>query len=99
MIAFGWSAAILGVVLFHAALIMTVRANPDSRIPFHRNAGRIPTGSIALRAGGAGLIVLGAALLSTDAWYWPFAVVVAGPIAALMVIIFHNQKVAARAIS
>jgi len=99
MIAFGWAVAILGAVLFHAALIMTVRANPDTRIPFDRNAEIVPTGSVAVRACGAGLIVLGAVLLGTDAWYWPFAVVLAGPVAALMVITFHNMKVAARAIS
>jgi hypothetical protein len=104
MITLGWSAAILGVALFHVALIITVRANPDTRIPFNRNAEITPTGSVALRVCGAGLIVLGtvllgAALLGTDAWYWPFAVVLAGPIVATTVATFHNKKVAARAIS
>lgn len=104
MITFGWSAAILGVVLFHAALIVTIRANPDTRIPFARNAEIIPTGSVALRVCGAGLIVVGTVLLcevllGTDAWYWPFAVVLAGPIVATMVVTFHNKKVAERTIS
>ncbi|MGL3150032.1 hypothetical protein ACSS7Z_06675 [Microbacterium sp. A82] len=96
MILFGGVAAIVGVVLFHVALGMTLRANPVTRIPFHRNAVAIPSGSVALRALGAGLIVLGAVLLGTIAWYWPFIVVLAGPVAALIVITLHNRKVANR---
>jgi len=96
MLIVGWVVTTVGVVLFHAALIMTVRANPDTSIPFYRNAGVIPIGSIALRAAGAGLLVLGAVLLSTEAWYLPFAVVLAGPVAAMAVIMVHNKRVAAR---
>ena len=40
------------------------------------------------------LLVLGAVLLSTSAWYWPFIVVLAGPVAALIVITIHNRKTA-----
>src|SRR5690606_26500083 len=97
MILFSGLAAIVGVVLFHLALGMTLRANPTTRIPFHRNAEIIPGGSVAMRAIGAGLIVLGAALLGTNAWYWPFIVVLVGPVAALAVILLHNWKVANQA--
>lgn len=93
MILFGGVAALVGVVLFHVALGMTLRASPTTRNPFYRNAEKIPAGSVALRAIGGGLIVLGAILLSTNAWYWPFIVVLAGPIAALTVITIHNRKV------
>ncbi len=75
------------------ALGMTLRANPASRVPFYRNAAIIPGGSVAMRVIGAGLIVLGVVLLSTSAWYWPFIVVLAGPVAALTVITIHNRKV------
>lgn len=85
--------ALVGVVLFHVALGMTLRANPASRVPFYRNAAIIPGGSVAMRVIGAGLIVLGVVLLSTSAWYWPFIVVLAGPVAALTVITIHNRKV------
>ncbi|MCE7481059.1 hypothetical protein LZG07_03820 [Microbacterium profundi] len=80
-------------MLFHVALGMTLRANPASRVPFYRNAAIIPGGSVAMRVIGAGLIVLGVVLLSTSAWYWPFIVVLAGPVAALTVITIHNRKV------
>lgn len=66
MILFGGVAALVGVVLFHVALRMTLRANPKTRIPFNRNAAIIPGGSVAMRVIGAGLIVLGAVLLSTS---------------------------------
>lgn len=93
MILLGGVAALVGIVLFHMALGMTLRANPSTRVPFYRNAAVIPGGSVAIRAIGAGLIVLGAVLLSTSAWYWPFIVVLAGPVAALIVINLHNRKV------
>ncbi|MDA4892705.1 MULTISPECIES: hypothetical protein [Microbacterium] len=93
MIVFGGFAAVVGVVLFHMALGMTLRANPTARVPFYRNAAIIPNGSVAMRAVGAGLVVLGSVLLGTSAWYWPFVVVLAGPVAALIVIALHNRRV------
>lgn len=99
MLVFGWLVATVGVLLFHVALTMTLRANPATRIPFYRNADAVPARSLALRATGAGLIVFGAAMLSTSAWYWPLAIVLAGPIAALLVIAFHNKKVMTRSSS
>lgn len=97
MLTVGWLAAAVGIILFHVALTMTLRANPTTRLPFYRSAEIVPPGSVRLRAIGAGLIVLGAALISTSAWYWPFVVVLAGPIAALTVITFHNRRIAERA--
>lgn len=90
----GLLSAIAGVALFHTALARTVRANPSTEIPFSRNPGTAPAGSIAMRAVGAGLIVLAAGLLSTTAWFWPFIVILAGPVAALVVILIHNNRVA-----
>lgn len=98
MILLGGLAAVVGVVLFHVALGMTLRANPATRIPFYRNAAITSRGSAVMRAIGAGLIVLGAVLLSTSAWYWPFIVVLAGPVTALAAITFHNRKVAGRTV-
>ncbi len=96
MIVLAGVSALLGVVLFHVALGMTVRANPVTRLRFARNAAVAPRGTIVMRAIGAGMIVLGAALLSTIGWYWAFVVVIAGPVAALSVIVLHNRKVVAR---
>ena len=42
---------------------------------------------------GAGLIVLGAALVSIAGWHWTIMVVLAGPVAALVVLILHNRRV------
>ncbi|MEV7692175.1 hypothetical protein AB0N73_02470 [Microbacterium sp. NPDC089189] len=92
----GWLVAAAGIVLFHAALTITLRANATTRLPFYRNAEIVPPGSVVLRSVGAGLIVLGAVLLSTEALYWPFVIILAGPIAALAVITWHNRKIAAR---
>lgn len=97
MLIVGWLAATVGVVLFHVALAVTLHANPANKLPFYRNAEVVPAGSVAMRSIGAGLIVLGAALVSTTAWYWPIAIVLAGPIVALTAITFHNLRIAARA--
>lgn len=81
-------------MLFHTALIITVRANRRSRVPFWRNAEKIPAGTVAMRVIGAGFIVLGIVLLGVNAWWVPFAIVLAGPVVALMVIAIHNRSVA-----
>ncbi|MCS3843407.1 hypothetical protein [Microbacterium sp. AK031] len=93
MLVFGVVVAVVGVVLFHGALRMTLRANPGKRMPFYRNADINPVGSVAMRGIGAGLVVLGAALLGTGAWYWALVVVLAGPVVALVVIALHNRHV------
>ncbi len=61
---FEWIAAVVGAVLFIASLIRTIRANPDTRIPFNRNPPVIPAGSIAMRSIGAGLLVFGGVALT-----------------------------------
>lgn len=93
MIVLSGLAAVIGVILFHVALGMTMRANPTTRIPFYRNAEVIPAGSVAMRATGAGLLVFGIAMLATDAWYLPFIVVLVGPVVALAAIVIHNRRV------
>lgn len=47
-----------------------------------------------MRVIGAGFIVLGIVLLGVNAWWVPFAIVLAGPVVALMVIAIHNRSVA-----
>ncbi|WP_309128149.1 hypothetical protein [Microbacterium sp.] len=91
MFALGVLAATVGAILFHVSLGMTLRANSAVRVPFRRNAAIVPPGSIALRAAGAGLLVLGAVLLSTESWFWPLIIVVAGPVTALVAITIHNR--------
>lgn len=93
MFAVGIVAAVMGIVLFHAALGKTLRANAEVRIPFGRRPEHAPRGSIAMRAFGAGLIVLGAVLVSTAGWHWTLMVVLAGPAAALIVLALHNRRV------
>lgn len=93
MFAFGIAAAVVGIVLFHTALGMTLRANATTRVAVGRKPQKTPDRSIALRAVGAGLIVLGAALVSTSGWHWAIMVVLAGPVAALVVLIAHNRRV------
>src|SRR5690606_2043679 len=88
---FGWIAAIAGNALFIASLVLTVRANPGTRIPFYRNAPVIPVGSIAMRSIGAGLLVFGAVGLSSAFGYWSVLIVFVGVMAAMVVIPIHNR--------
>jgi hypothetical protein len=89
---FGWIAAIAGNVLFIGSLVLTVRANPGSRIPFNRNPPVIPPGSIAMRSIGAGLLVFGAVGLSSTFSYWGVLIVFAGVLVAMVVIPIHNSR-------
>ncbi|MDN3444143.1 hypothetical protein [Microbacterium sp. APC 3901] len=93
MFVFGISAAVAGIVIFHIALGMTLCANATTRVPLGRGAQITPGRSIALRAVGAGLIVLGGALVSTAGWHWTIMVVLAGPVAALVALTLHNRHV------
>ncbi|KQZ25175.1 hypothetical protein ASD43_13075 [Microbacterium sp. Root553] len=79
----GVVAAVLGIVLFHVALGRTLRANAADRIPMGGRTKTIPRGSVAMRAAGAGLIVLGAGLMSTGGVLWAVMVILVGPVAAL----------------
>lgn len=93
MFATGAISATIGLLLFHMSLGMTLRANRARRVAFHRNAATVPAGSVPLRAAGAGLLVLGAVLLSSADWWWPIVVVFAGPVAALLAILVHNRRI------
>lgn len=93
MFVVGLVAAVLGTVLFHVALGKTLRANATDQIPMGRRPKASPQGSVQMRATGAGLIVLGAVLMSTAGWHWTVMVVLAGPVAALVVIALHNRRV------
>ncbi|MFJ2551804.1 hypothetical protein [Microbacterium sp. NPDC087591] len=90
---FGIATALAGVVLFLAALLATVRANRDVRIPYWMQPVTQPRGSVAMRALGAGLTVLGAVLVGQTSVWWALAIVVAGPGVALVVIGLHNARV------
>jgi hypothetical protein len=92
MFLIGVAAAVMGIVLFQVALGRTIRANARSRIPFGRSPRISPRGAVAMRAIGAGLIVLGAVLVSTAGWQWPLMVMLAGPVAALAVLSLHNRR-------
>ncbi|MDF2558710.1 MAG: hypothetical protein K0R99_156 [Microbacterium sp.] len=93
MTAFGIPVALAGVILFHTALWMALRANAEASVPIWRNAVTVPPRSTALRAVGAGLLVLGAVTLASSGWWWPLLVVVAGPGLALGAIAVHNRGV------
>lgn len=92
----GWIFAIAGAALFLIALGMTARANAGASIPYSRSPAVSPTGSIALRSIGAGLLVFGAAALAPSLGYWAAVIVLAVPITAFVVIVRHNRQVATR---
>lgn len=86
-----------GLALFLASLIRVVRANPGRRVPYWREAENTPKWSIAMRAGGAGLLVLGAGLASTAASApWPWGVLplllLLWVAATVAVIAMHNAR-------
>lgn len=89
----GIVAASVGIVLFDIALGKTLRANATARIPFGRNPREVPPGSIKMRALGAGLIVLGAALVGPSGWHWTVMIVLVGPVTALLVLTLHNRRI------
>lgn len=95
---FGWIAAVVGAVgavgamLFIASLIRTIRANPDTRIPFNRNPPVTPAGSIAMRSIGAGLLVFGGVALTNAHGTWSMIVVVGVVLVTLAVITVHNHR-------
>ncbi|WP_166804660.1 hypothetical protein [Microbacterium sp. 3H14] len=47
-----------------------------------------------MRGIGAGLIVLGAVLVSGYGWQWVMMIVIAGPAAAVTVLAMHNHRIA-----
>jgi len=94
MILFSAIGAAAGLVLFHAALTMTLRANRTSRIPYARNPPIVPIRSMALRIVGVALLVFGTVMLGTASLLWVLAVVIAGPIVTLVIIMIHNRRVA-----
>ena len=97
---FEWIGAVVGAVgavLFIASLIRTIRANPDTRIPFNRNPAVIPAGSIAMRSIGAGLLVFGGAALTNTLGIWSVIVVVGVVLVTLAVITVHNHRLTVKA--
>lgn len=96
MVIAGWVFAVLGNTLFLAALVMTIRANADTRIPYYRNPVIIPKWSILMRGIGVGLIVLGAAALIQSLGRWSVVAVLAAPLISLLLIVAHNRQVGRR---
>ena len=89
---FGWITIVAGAGLFIASLINTIRANPDVRIPFHRNPPTIPAGSIAMRSIGAGLLVFGLIALTDSFGTWSMLFIVGVALFALAAITVHNHR-------
>lgn len=83
-----------GMLLFLASLTMALRANATSRIPFWRSPAVNPPGSIAMRAIGAGLLVLGAILLSTTAGWWALVILAVIPAVTVLALVAHNRRIA-----
>lgn len=89
--------ATVGVVLFLASLIRTLRANPGVRVPFDGNPPVLPHGTVAMRSIGAGCLVFGAASLATTIGYWSVLVVLTGPVVAMILLAVRNLRVTAAA--
>ncbi len=91
---FGWVAVAVGAALLIVSFARMVRANPDRRIPYFRNAEIIPSGATAMRSIGAGVLVIGSAALAPTLGYWVTPIVFALPLIVMPVTIaLHNRKV------
>lgn len=93
---FGALLALAGAILFLASLVMTLRANATSPIPFWHNAVSTPAGSIGMRSIGAGLLVFGAVMLTANGWWWPVLFVLVVPGITFVAIALHNRRIALR---
>lgn len=91
---FGILIAASGMLLFLTALTMALRANATSRIPFWRSPAVNPPGSIAMRAIGAALLVLGAILLSATAGWWALGILAVVPAVTVLALVAHNRGIA-----
>lgn len=90
---FGWIAVAVGIVLFIVSFARMVRANPDRRIPYFRNVEVNPSGTIAMRSIGAGVLVIGAAALTPTLGYWVAPIVFALPLIVMpATIAVHNRR-------
>ena len=92
----GWTLAVVGAALYVAALVRAVRANPTTTIPYVGPPRVAPPGTIALRLGGTGMLVLGAVLLVPVIGTAAILLVVAGPLLAAGVTSLHNARVSAK---
>lgn len=94
---FGWVAVTLGMVLFIVSFALMVRANPDARIPYLRNPEVNPSGTITMRSISAGLLVIGAAALTSTLGYWALIMFALPLIVMPATIAVHNHRLTAAA--
>ena len=90
---FGWVAVTVGMVLFIVSFVRMVRANSGTRIPYFRNPEGNPSGTIAMRSIGVGVLVIGAAALAPTLGYWAALIVFALPLIVMpATIAAHNRR-------
>ncbi len=94
---FGWIAVALGMVLFIVSFALMVRANPDARIPYLRNPEVNPSGTIVMRSICVGLLVIGAAALTSTLGYWAPIVIALPLIVMPATTAVHNRRFTAAA--
>lgn len=85
-----------GAAAFLASAQLVGHANPEQRVPYFGRAAVVPAGAIALRALGAGLVVLAAGMLAPAVGYWSVAIVAVALLPGIVAIPVHNRAVAAR---
>ncbi|MFC9559970.1 hypothetical protein [Agromyces sp. NPDC056965] len=93
----GWVVVLAGAAMTTWSTQLLVRANPGRRIPYLVSPEQTPRRSILLRAGGAGVLVLGAALLAPLIDVLGVALIVCGFLPSLVWIAIHNRRAAASA--
>jgi len=99
----GWLVlVVVGVVLWWWSLALTLAAYQGERMPMWTAARKAPRRAIALRAVGAGALVLGTAMTApawaSSPWWAALSATTAAvllALSALVVAMVHNRRVAA----
>lgn len=88
-----WAVTAAGTLLFAFSLILAIRANPNTKLPYWSRPKHAPGSSVALRAIGVGLQVFGLVMLAPVDGLWlvlPLTTVLMFPIGIQAA---HNRHV------
>ena len=93
MLVLGLVVTVVGTALFFISLGMTLRANPTTIVPYHRNPDIVPRYTVLMRSVGAGLFVFCTVLLGPTIGYWAVLIPTVITVVTLTSMILHNRAV------
>ena len=93
MVILGWLVIALGGTLFVTSLRRTLRANPQTVVPYNRDAEVVPRHTVLMRSVGAALFVAAAVLLGSVTGYWVVLIPAILALGAVAAVAHHNRRV------